>query len=74
MYSVIYQGSNGRLTVCDCKHPDAEGARKCADEQEGLSIIEWVRDRTPQFAEYWRHPDAQNPKLESLYKNVNPKD
>ncbi len=57
-YTVVYV-VNGRMHPCDHKHFTPEAAHDCVKALGGISIIEWVYERRPQFQEYWRHPDLK---------------
>lgn len=72
MFTVIYACEHGRMTACDHKHPTSEDALACVEKVKGLSIIEWVRDRRPQFSEFWRSPSLEAEEaMARLYKKLN---
>lgn len=60
-FTVIYEGTDGRMHPCIHKHLTSDSARECAKELDGLSIMEWVKDRKPQFKEFWVRPDMLPP-------------
>jgi hypothetical protein len=61
-YTVIYV-LNGRMYPCKCgmaglpAHETPESAQACEKFKDAVSIMEWVKNRDPQFQEYWRSPD-----------------
>jgi hypothetical protein len=60
LYVVVYV-RGGRMYTCDChfKHHTPEAAHECVKKRNGISIMEWVKDRSPQFQEYWRSPELE---------------
>lgn len=59
-FFVIFE-VKGRMRPCKCGHETAESAMDCVREKNGVSVMEWVRERNPQFQEYWRSPKAAEP-------------
>jgi hypothetical protein len=56
MYTVIVV-RGGRMYPCEHKHETPDEAHQCARDNEGISIMEWIKDRNPQFSEFWRSPE-----------------
>src|SRR4029077_20264347 len=58
LYVVVYERADGRMVSCPRahRHFTPEDARACADKYNAVSIIEWRKDRRPQFQEFWRRP------------------
>jgi len=59
-YAVIYE-SAGRMYPCKCGHETPESAFECVKAKKGLSIMEWVKNRNPQFQEFWRSDKVAEP-------------
>ena len=55
-YSLIYT-VNGRMYPCKCGHLTLEDAHACANAKTGVAIMEWVKNRNPQFQQVWVSPD-----------------
>jgi len=55
-YSMIFT-VDGRMYPCRCAHLTLEDAHKCVKAETGVAIMEWVKDRTPQFQQVWTSPD-----------------
>ncbi len=49
--------AGGRMLTCPHKHPTRAEADACARALAGLALVEWVRDRRPQFALPWVRED-----------------
>lgn len=56
----------GRMYPCKDKHETREEADACVAAHDGIAIIEWVRDRRPQFAFPWVREDCSSKALEAL--------
>lgn len=59
-FTVVYE-KDGRMYPCNHKHLTAEAAHDCVKTLDGLSIIEWVKDRRPQFSAFWTRSDMVPP-------------
>lgn len=59
MYVVIFE-QKGRMRPCEHRHPTSKEAFECVGEKEGLAIIEWQRDRRPQFSAFWTNPGLEH--------------
>jgi hypothetical protein len=61
-YFVILK-KGGRMYPCRHNHTTREEADTCVAEHGGLAIIEWVRDRRPQFTFPWMKKDLDDKAL-----------
>ncbi len=58
-FSVVLVGKDGRMQPCQHQHLTREAADDCVKVNGGISIIEWVKDRRPQFEQVWVHPELE---------------
>lgn len=57
-YTVVVE-AKGRMYPCKHRHLTREEADACAKTEKGLAIIEWVKDRNPQFVHVWIREDLK---------------
>lgn len=64
-FAVVLVGKDERMHTCEHQHLTREAADDCVKVNQGICIVEWVRDRRPQFQHVWIHPELEKERMQS---------